>query len=242
MNPVKRSHRRLRHRPALSGVRVVAAACVSVVCLLAVLSFSGGPARAHEGGDGYSWYDDPANTRVFADCSGVRTNFLPNYVSSQRLTPEVSASAVRLEVVSADAVVVDLVVAATNWSFHAEQPDSVAHAERTGEGFPPAGLLVRAGFERLDAQVGPPVSFQVRVFAASGGDPQVFEFAVPAYPRPEGRISQYLSNFVCREEASTTASTPVGTSTVARGGFVVVVGTVSVLVLAAVLLLRTRRR
>jgi len=211
---------------------------------VSLVAFSGGQVRAHGTDDGYSWDDDPANSRVVADCSGVRTNFLPNYVFSHRLDPGVSAVAERLEVVSAEAVVVDLVVAATNWSFHGEQPDSIAHAERTGEGFPPAGLLVRAGFERLDARVGPPVTFEVRVFTAADPAPQVFEFSVPAYPRPEGRISEYKANFVCREEASATAQSPTGPldPASAAGRAAVVLGAVSVLVLTAVLLLRRRRR
>lgn len=218
---------------------------------------------AHGGDeDGYSWSDDPANSKVFDDCSVTYTNDISAYRLDYRLPVDVSASASRIEVVSEDAVVNYLAVAATNWGFHAEQPDAIAHAERRSPGFPPKGLLVRMGLERKDGQIGPNVSFQLKVFSTSTASPTVIDLAVSPFEGVSSGSREYLANFFCREESS--AAVPVdaaaGSSTSGAsegsapetsapgGGFggvsllaAVAAGFLTILAAALLLVLRRRR-
>lgn len=160
--------------------------------------------------DDYSWNDDPANSKVFDDCSVTYTNDISAYRLDYRLPVDVSSSAARIEVVSEDAVINYLAVAATNWGFHAEQPDAIAHAERRGSGFPPKGLLVRMGLERKDGQIGPNVSLQLKVFSSSTASPTVIDLVVSPFEGISSGPREYLATFLCREESS--AASPVDAS------------------------------
>jgi len=200
--------------------------------------------------DGYSWSDDPANSKVFDDCSVTYTNDISAYRLDYRLPVDVSASASRIEVVSEDAVVNYLAVAATNWGFHAEQPDAIAHAERRSSGFPPKGLLVRVGLERKDGQIGPNVFFQLKVFSSSAASPTVIDLAVSPFEGVSSGSREYLANFFCREESSASgASEGSAPETSASGGgfgrfsvlTAVAAGFLTILAAALLLVLRRRR-
>lgn len=233
-----------------------------VLCSLFVAPLSIVSAHGDEE-EGYSWDDDPKNSKVFENCSDIFPNGVSSYMYDFRLPVEISAIASRIEVVSADAVVSQFSIAATNWGFHREQPDAIAHAERRTPGYPSRGLLLRLGFERWDALTGPAVSFQVKVFATGSDVPEIFEFSVPMFVLPSGDALDYMVNFICREESDATSepvstdtaveaplitlqeSTPV--SSVSEGfssGFVVKVLLVVVFVIsgASALLLLVRRR
>lgn len=247
-------------------VTVTAVRRVLLPALLAVVgSLYLYPVAAHahgEDGEGYSWEDDPKNSKIFDDCRTVFANDVSSYRVDYRLPVDVSTSASRVEVVSQDAVVNYLVVAATNWVFHREQPDSVAHAERRAPGVPPRGLLLRMGFERKDAQVGPVVTFQVKVFSDTGASPDVLELAAPPFEGASSGSREFLTNFICREELAAAPSpsedaTAVtigipsdaseevsGPRNAGSGGFPVLLaaGVGSTILIASALLLVWRRR
>lgn len=186
-------------------------AAVGSLCLYPVT------AHAHGEDEGYSWNDDPKNSKILDDCRTVFANDISSYRMDYRLPVDVSTAATRLEVVSQDAVVNYLAVAATNWVFHSEQPDSIAHADRLTSGFPPKGLLLRMGFERRDAQVGPAVTFQVKAFSDAGAALAVFELAAPPFAGASSGTSEYLTNFICREESVEATSPPEDASAPVSG-------------------------
>jgi hypothetical protein len=182
-----------------------------IVCVLVGLAAVSSPVHAHDQEEGYSWTNDPANAQILEDCTDILPHSASSYMSDRRLSRELSATATRIEVTSTDAVVTEFVVSATNWVFHAEQPDSLAHAERTAAGVPPTGLLLRMGFERKDARNGLPVTFQVQVFGDDGRSLEVLEFSIPLFPVKDGELASYSTGVVCREASEATSgvsSTP----------------------------------
>jgi hypothetical protein len=174
-----------------------------LLCVFAAVASVSSPVLAHDQEDGYSWTNDPANATILDDCTDMPPHVGSSYMFDHRITPELSSEATRLEVTSEDAVVTEFVVSATNWVFHAEQPDSSAHAERVTAGVPPSGLLLRMGFERKDAKLGLPVNAQVRVFTDAVSVPEVLDFAIPFFAPQSGDMSSYGSGRVCREDVPT---------------------------------------